>query len=149
MCIKPQNNTNIPPPPKKSWKEVCVLVIVKSNVLNYLNLKMKIKKQSLTESHLHRRLKCKAEFNIPVNSRPAMGKKFLTLCRTNFTIVRCRRAQLYKKYRFSCVKTTLRQLSAEYFFAFYQIHRLEKQCRWFTEVYQTHRESYLYIYYAT
>lgn len=25
-----------------------------------------------------------------------MGKKFLTLCRTNFTIVRCRRAQLYK-----------------------------------------------------
>lgn len=76
---------------------------------------MEVKKQSLTESHLYRKLKCKAEFNIPVNSRPAIGKKFLTLCRTNFTIVRCRRAQLYKKRIFSCVKTTLTQLSAEYF----------------------------------
>lgn len=81
-----------------------MLAIVINKVFNYLNFKVRIKKQSLKESHIYRKIKYKAGFNVPVNSRPAMGKKFLMLCRTNFTIVRCSRAQLYEKNRFSCDK---------------------------------------------
>ena len=35
--------------------------------------------------------------NLPENSNPAMGKKFLTLWSASLTIVKCRRAQLFKQ----------------------------------------------------